>query len=70
MGERFVDPFRDPNDEEALETAVAQVDGASAHMAAEGIGADDTEEDMIDGAYITEALHNNPDKGSSTNGNS
>lgn len=70
MGERFVNPFQDPNDEEALEAAVAKTDATAAEMAAKGIGADDTEEGMIDEAYVTEALHNNPDKGSSTNGNS
>lgn len=56
MGEKYVNPFQDPNDQDALAKATREIDEASTYMQGEGYGSDTTPEDMIDAKYVENAL--------------
>lgn len=56
-GERYVDPFQDPNDQDALARATDEIDAAAAQLQADGIvGSNGTHEDMIDQKYTQYAI--------------
>jgi hypothetical protein len=55
-GEKYVDPFKDPNDQNALAAATNEIDEAGTYMQAEGYSSDAPPEDMIDKRYIENAL--------------